>query len=85
VSGPFYTSDPELLGHSGAYRLYTSFAAGPEEAGLVDRFPPDSDLRHIVIELLAERSSVENVVEEPHRIEDAIVEARSILDSRRDN
>jgi hypothetical protein len=49
----------------------------------VDRFPPDGELRNIVIELLAERHAVEEVAENPHLIDGAIVEAQDILDERR--
>jgi hypothetical protein len=46
-------------------------------------FPRRLDLRQIVIELLAQRHAVENFEEEPGRIDEAIEEARDILDERR--
>lgn len=80
---PFYMPDPELFGHSDAYRMYTTYAAELEQAGLADRFPPDSQLRHVVIELLAERYPVGVVEEELGLIDDAVAEARGILERRR--
>jgi DNA-binding MarR family transcriptional regulator len=81
---PFYMPDPDLFGHADAYRLYTRYAAQLEEAGLVDRFPPEAELRNIVIELLAERSAVEDLVEgELYLIDSAIVDAEVILEERR--
>jgi DNA-binding MarR family transcriptional regulator len=74
---------PSLFGHSDAYRLYTGYAARLEKAGLADRFPDDADLRHIVVELLAERYAVEDVSNEPDLIDEATVEARGILAERR--
>jgi hypothetical protein len=79
---PFYFPDPDLFRHPDAYPLFTGFAARLEEAGLAGRFPPEIELRHIAIELLAERSTVEEVEEDPGMIEDAIAEARGILDER---
>jgi hypothetical protein len=51
--------------------------------GLAERFPPQAALRHIAIELLAEREAVENLLEDPSLIEDAIDEALHILEERR--
>ena len=68
VDGPFYMPDPELFGHPDAYPLFTGFASRLEEAGLADRFPGEVELRHIAIELLAERSTVEEVEEDPSRL-----------------
>jgi hypothetical protein len=79
----FYMPDPGLFGHADAYRLYTRYAAELEEAGLASRFPPEAEVRHIAIELLAEREAVESLLEEPDLIDDAIAEARGILDERR--
>jgi hypothetical protein len=62
--------------------MFTAFAARLEETGLAARFPPEIELRQIAIELLAERSTVEEVEETPSMIEDAIAEARGILDER---
>jgi hypothetical protein len=64
--------------------MFTSYASKLEEAGLRDRFPADADLRHIAIELLAEREPVENVEEDLELIEDAIAEARGILKEQRE-
>ena len=76
--------DPNLFGHADAYRLFTSYAAELEEAGLADRFPPDTELRNIAIELLAERYAVEDIARgELHLIDDAVAEARGILNERR--
>jgi hypothetical protein len=80
-SEPFYMPSPDLFRHADAYRMFTSYASKLEEAGLRDRFPADADLRHIAIELLAEREPVENVEEDLELIEDAIAEARGILKS----
>ena len=80
---PFYFPDPDLFRHPDAYPLFTGFAAGLEEAGLAGRFPPEIELRHIAIELLAERSTVEEIEEDPSMIEHAISEAQGILDERR--
>jgi hypothetical protein len=82
-SEPFYMPSPDMFGHPDAYRMYTGYAAKLEEAGLADRFPPEAELRHIVIELLAEREAVEDVEQDLRLIDDAIVEARDILDERR--
>jgi len=83
VDGPFYLPDPELFGHPDAYPLFTAFASGLEEAGLAGRFPLDVELRQIAIELLAERSTVEEVEADQSMIEHAITEAQGILDERR--
>ena len=82
TSEPFYFPDPDLFGHKDAYPLFTGFAVGLEEAGLAGRFPRETELRHIAIELLAEGSTVEEVMEDPSMIEDAIAEAQGILDQR---
>jgi hypothetical protein len=82
IENPFYSPDPDLFGHPDAYPLFTGFAAGLEEAGLAGRFPRETELRHIAIELLAEGSTVEEVMEDPSMIEDAIAEAQGILDQR---
>ena len=71
--------DPELFGHGDAYMLYTSYATKLEEAGLAGLFPDDARLRHIAIELLAEREPIENVQDDPTVIRDSIAEARRIL------
>lgn len=81
-SEPFYMPDPDLFGHPNAYPMYTGYATKLEEAGLRDLFPPEAELRKIVIELLAERYAVEDVAEDPSLIEDAIADARDILDRR---
>jgi hypothetical protein len=73
---PFYTPDPDLFGHPDAFRQDTRYAAELEEAGLASRFPPEAEVRRIVIELLAEREAVEDLVAEPDLINDAIAEAR---------
>ena len=80
---PFYFPDPDLFRHPDAYPLFTGFAAGLEEAGLAGRFPPEIELRHIAIELLAERSTVEEIEGDPSMIEHAISEAQGILQERR--
>ena len=75
--------DPGLFGHGDAYRLYTTFAAGLVDAGLADRFPRDPEVRKIMIELLAEREAIENLVENPDLIAEVIDEARGVLDDLR--
>ncbi len=83
-SEPFYTPSPDLFGHSDAYRLFTGYAAELEKAGLARWFPLDAELRHVAIELLAERRyAVEEVEEEPTLLDDAIEEARGILCEQR--
>jgi hypothetical protein len=64
--------------------MFTSCASKLEEAGLRDRFPADADLRHIAIEVLAERYPVENFDDEPELIDEAIAEAPRILEERRE-
>jgi hypothetical protein len=80
-SEPFYMPDPNLFGHSDAYHLFTGYASELEEAGLTDRFPPDADLRKIVIELLAERYPVEVVRDDLDLIEETVHEARTIQEA----
>jgi hypothetical protein len=83
-SEPFYMPDPDLFGHADAYRAFTGYAARLEEAGLADRFPPEPELRNIVIELLAERKYPMDLLEQaPDIIDDAIEEARDILEEQR--
>jgi hypothetical protein len=79
---PFYFPNPDLFRHPDAYRMFTAFAARLEETGLAGRFPPEIEVRQIAIELLAERSTVEEVEEDPSMIEDAIAEARGIFEER---
>jgi hypothetical protein len=81
-SEPFYLPPPDLFGHADAYRQYTNYAARLKEAGLASRFPPDTELRHTAIQLLAEGYAVEDLEEEPYLIQYAIDEARAILDER---
>ena len=71
------------FGHPDAYGLCTGYAAKLEKAGLADRFPSEADVRHIAIELLAERYAVEEVVTEPALIDESSAEARVILQERR--
>jgi hypothetical protein len=82
-SEPFYMPSPSLFRHADAYRMFTGYAAKLEAAGLRDRFPAEADLRHITIELLAERHAVEDFEEEPELIDEAVDEARGILEERR--
>jgi hypothetical protein len=82
-SEPFYMPDPDLFGHGDAYRLFTSFAAELEEAGLAGRFPAETDVRQLAIGLLAQRYAVEDLKGEPDLIDDAVAEARLILERRR--
>jgi hypothetical protein len=79
---PFYMPDPALFGNPDAYRLYTSYATELEEAGLADLFPLEAEHRYIVIELLAERYTLEQVEQEPGLIDQAVAEARPILEKR---
>jgi hypothetical protein len=78
----FYRPDADVLAHPDACRAYTRFANGLEEAGLRDRFPTAPKLRNLMIELLAEREAVENVVADPSLIDRAITEAEEILAER---
>jgi hypothetical protein len=83
MAEPFYMPDPDLFGHADAYRQYTRYAAELEEAGLAGRFPDEAELRHIAIELLAERYAVEDLAAgEIYLIDDAIAEARGMLEER---
>jgi hypothetical protein len=83
---PFYMPDPDLFGHPDAYPMYTGYAAKLEEAGLADRFPREADVRKIAIELLAERYAVEDIAGgELYLIDEAIAEARQILQERRNS
>jgi hypothetical protein len=82
-SEPFYMPDPDVFGHSNAYVLFTGFAAKLEMAGLADRFPRDTEVRHAAIELLAQRHQVEDLVEERYLIPEAIEEARYYILERR--
>lgn len=83
-SEPFYTPTPDLFGNADAYAMYTTYAAALEYYGLADRFPSDAELRHMTVELLAERYDVEDVANaELELVEEAIVEARTILEMRR--
>ena len=85
-SEPFYMPDPDLFGHANAYPLYTGFAAELEEAGLRAQFPPEPELRKIVIEILAEGEyTVEDLAEEPDLIDEAVIRAREILEERKDS
>ena len=79
----FYFPDPDLFGHPDAYPLFAGFASRLEDAGLASRFPADTELRHIAIELLAEQTTVEDIEIDPTLIDAAIIEARSILENRR--
>jgi hypothetical protein len=76
---------PDLFGHGDAYRLYTRYAAKLEEAGFADRFPADAELRHVAIELLAERYAIDFLEADPTLIDEAIDEARLILEERRES
>jgi hypothetical protein len=83
TSEPFYFPDPDVFAHADAFTAYTTYAAELEDAGLAERFPDEAELRHLAIELLAERHRVEDVIEDPDRIDEAIVFARGILAQRR--
>jgi len=81
-SEPFYTPDPDLFSHHGAYMHFTRYATELETAGLANQFPADVELRKVAIELLAERYSIDMLEELPELIPEAIDEARSILRER---
>jgi hypothetical protein len=81
--GPFYMPSPDMFGHSDAYRMFTTYASELEAAGLADLFPSDADLRKITVELLAERYAAEDVGDDHDLIDEAVVEARTILLRRR--
>ncbi len=80
---PFYFPDPDLFEHNDAWRAFTEYAAELQSAGLGRHFPTNPELRHLAIELLAERCAVGDVAEDPRLIADAIVEAVDIRHSRR--
>jgi len=80
---PFYFPDPGMFGHDDAWRPTASYAAELETAGLARHFPTSPELRHIAIEILAERSPISDVTEDPRLIADAIVEAVEIRYLRR--
>jgi hypothetical protein len=79
---PFYMPSPEMFRHSNAYRMFTNYAAELEEAGLVELFPRDPELRNVVIELLAERYAVEMVEANPDLVDEAVAEARDVIRRR---
>ena len=79
----FYNPEPGTFGHSDAWRLFTTFAAELERAGLAVHFPTDPTVRDVAVELLAERCTVSDVAEHPRLIADAIVEAVEIRYARR--
>ena len=83
MSEPFYMPPPALFGHADAYRLFTNYAAKLEAAGLAGRFPEDAELRHAMIEMLAERYAAEDVAADPDEyLEDALAEALIERDRR---
>ena len=83
MAEPLYMPDPSLFGHSDAYRLYTTFASELEEAGFRDRLPREPELRNIVIEMLAGREHIDNLIEDPSVIDETIREAEEALAQRR--
>jgi hypothetical protein len=60
--------------------MVTGYAATLKAAGLADRIPPEVELRHCAIELLAQCYAAEDVEQDLSLIEDAIEEARGLLD-----
>jgi hypothetical protein len=78
----FYMPDPALFSNADAYLLYTRYAAELEASGLADRFPLETKVRKVAIEILAERYAVADVAEDSALIEDAIAEAREILEEQ---
>jgi hypothetical protein len=82
-TGAFYLPTPDIFGHPDAYRRYTEYAATLEAAGVSDRFPAVAELRSIALELLADRYAAEDVAENPSLLDDAVAEARRILEARR--
>ena len=80
---PFYSPDPDNLGQHDAYFAFTKYAAGLQGAGLERSFPTSPEVRHVAIELLAERYALEELGEDPRLIADAIVEAVEIRRARR--
>jgi hypothetical protein len=82
-TGAFYMPMPDVFGHPDAYRRYTEYAAKLEAAGVSDRFPAVAELRSIALELLADRYAAEDVAETPSLVDDAVAEARRILEARR--
>ena len=80
----FYMPEPALFHNPNAFRHYTNSAAELQAAGLVDRFPHQTDVRQTAIEILAERCTIEEVTQDPGLIEDAVLEAHVILDERAD-
>ncbi len=80
---PFYSPDPDGPGQHDAYAAFTKYAAGLKDAGLERSFPTSPEVRHVAIELLAERYAVEELGEDPRLIADAIVEAVEIRRARR--
>jgi hypothetical protein len=72
-----------MSGHDDARRATGDYAADLEGAGLARHFPTTPELRHIAIEILAERSPISDVAADPRLIADAIVEAVEIRYLRR--
>jgi hypothetical protein len=79
---PLHFPDPELFGHGDAYGLYTRYATALDEAGFRDRLPADEEVRNVVIELLAERRCVQDLLDEPGLLDEAIAEATAKLEQR---
>ena len=80
----FYLPTSEMLkGDKETWQTYTNYAARLLDAGLERSFPSDAEARYVAIELLAERSAVEDLASDPRLIADAIVEAVEIRRSRR--
>ena len=82
-TGPLYMPSPEVFTNPGAFRRYTTFAARLGDLALAERFPVDSELRNVIIELLAERYAPEDVAEDPSLIARVVPEASEILERRR--
>jgi len=80
---PFYFPDPDLVGRQDAHAAFTKYAARLQDAGLERSFPTSAEVRHVAIELLAERYAVEELGGDPRLIADAIVEAVEIRRARR--
>jgi hypothetical protein len=82
-SEPFYVPDDDVIGHSDAHRRYATYAAKLEQTGLASRFPAETDVRHMAIEMLADQASIHAVRDDQNLIDDAVAAARAFLEERR--
>jgi hypothetical protein len=66
--------DRDQFGHPDAFALFTDFCVEARRDWARASFPPDDELRHITIELLAEQTTVEEIELDPTLIDAAVIE-----------